>query len=112
MCDNHVTAYRPWGNHTVLDHSSQYKIKKVIVKPGGKLSIQKHFHRNEHWIVVSGTALISVNGNKSLLCTNESTFIRMGDEHSVENPGKIDLHLIEVQVGEYIGEDDVVRRNL
>ncbi|MGG1637082.1 mannose-1-phosphate guanylyltransferase/mannose-6-phosphate isomerase [Paenibacillus sp. NRS-1760] len=109
LSDNHVTAYRPWGNHTVLDKSQNYKIKKVIVKPGQKLSIQKHFHRNEHWIVVSGTALITVNGEQSLLRTNESTFIRMGDEHFVENPGKIDLHLIEVQAGEYVEEDDVVR---
>ena len=109
LCDNHVTAYRPWGNHTELDNSPNYKIKKVVVKPGEKLSVQKHFHRNEHWIVVSGTALITVNGEQSLLRRNESTFIQMGDEHTVENPGKIDLHLIEVQVGEYIGEDDVVR---
>lgn len=108
LCDNHRTAYRPWGNHTILDQSDIYKIKKVVVKPGKKLSVQKHFHRNEHWIVVSGTALITVNGESSLLRTNESTFIRMGDEHSVENPGKIDLHLIEVQVGEYIGEDDTL----
>jgi mannose-1-phosphate guanylyltransferase len=109
LCDNHVTAYRPWGHHTVLDHSPNYKIKKVVVKPSEKLSVQKHFHRNEHWIVVSGTALVTVNNEESLLRTNESTFIRMGDEHSVENPGKIDLHLIEVQVGEYISEDDIVR---
>ncbi|WP_091013132.1 MULTISPECIES: mannose-1-phosphate guanylyltransferase/mannose-6-phosphate isomerase [Paenibacillus] len=109
LCDNHVTAYRPWGNHTELDVSSNYKIKKVVVKPGERLSMQKHFHRNEHWIVVSGTALITVNGQQSLLRRNESSFIQMGDEHTVENPGKIDLHLIEVQVGEYVGEDDVVR---
>lgn len=109
LCDSHVTSYRPWGHHTVLDHSPNYKIKKVVVKPGEKLNMQKHFHRNEHWIVVSGTALITVNGKESLLRTNESTFIRMGDEHFVENPGKIDLHLIEVQVGEYISEDDIVR---
>ncbi|WP_419874601.1 mannose-1-phosphate guanylyltransferase/mannose-6-phosphate isomerase [Candidatus Pristimantibacillus sp. PTI5] len=109
LSDNHVTAYRPWGNHTVLDQSPNYKIRKVIVKPGQKLSIQKHYHRNEHWIVVSGTALITVNGKQSLLRTNESTFIRMGDEHFVENPGRIDLHLIEVQAGEYVEEDDVVR---
>jgi len=109
LCDNHVTAYRPWGNHTELDVSSNYKIKKVVVKPGERLSMQKHFHRNEHWIVVSGTALITVNGEQSLLRRNESSFIQMGDEHTVENPGKIDLHLIEVQVGEYVGEDDVVR---
>lgn len=109
LCDSHVTSYRPWGHSTVLDTAPRYKIKKVIVKPGQKLSVQKHFHRNEHWIVVNGTALVTVNGEASLVRTNESTFIRMGDEHSVENPGKIDLHLIEVQVGEYVKEDDVVR---
>lgn len=107
--DNHVTAYRPWGNHTVLDATMNYKIKKVIIKPGRRLSTQRHYHRNEHWIVVRGTALVSLNGEKSLLRTNESTFIPMGEEHSVENPGKIDLCLIEVQVGEYINEDDVIR---
>lgn len=109
LCDSHVTSYRPWGNHTVLDKSPRHRIKKVIVKPGGKLSLQKHYHRSEHWIVVSGTALVTVNGVDSLLRKNESTFIRMGDEHFVQNPGKIDLHLIEVQVGEYVAEDDVVR---
>ncbi|OKP87116.1 mannose-1-phosphate guanylyltransferase/mannose-6-phosphate isomerase [Paenibacillus sp. P3E] len=109
LCDNHVTAYRPWGNHTVLDSTENYKIKKVIIKPGRKLSTQRHYHRNEHWIVVRGTALVSVNGNESLLRTNESTFIRMGEEHSVENPGKIDLCFIEVQVGDYVKEDDVIR---
>lgn len=109
LCDNHVTAYRPWGNHTILDSTENYKIKKVIIKPGRKLSTQRHYHRNEHWIVVRGTALVSVNGKESLLRTNESTFIRMGDEHSVENPGKIDLCLIEVQAGDYVKEDDVIR---
>ncbi|MFI2859231.1 mannose-1-phosphate guanylyltransferase/mannose-6-phosphate isomerase [Paenibacillus sp. JSM ZJ436] len=109
LCDSHVTAYRPWGHHTILDAEPSYKIKKVVVKPGHKTKLQKHYHRNEHWIVVSGTALITVNGEQRLLRTNESTFIRMGDEHRLENPGKINLHLIEVQVGEYVGEDDVVR---
>ncbi|WP_138496198.1 mannose-1-phosphate guanylyltransferase/mannose-6-phosphate isomerase [Paenibacillus pinistramenti] len=109
LCDNHVTAYRPWGNHTVLDTAQNYKIKKVVVKPGGKLQTQKHFHRNEHWIVLGGTALISVNGIETLLRANESTFIRMGEEHTICNPGKIDLCFIEVQVGEYVQEDDVVR---
>ncbi|AIQ55095.1 mannose-1-phosphate guanylyltransferase/mannose-6-phosphate isomerase [Paenibacillus sp. FSL R7-0331] len=109
LCDNHVTAYRPWGHHTVLDYTENYKIKKVIVKPGRKLSSQRHYHRNEHWIVVRGTALVTINGVETLLRTNESTFIRMGEEHLVENPGKIDLCLIEVQVGDYVKEDDVIR---
>ncbi|CAM4273967.1 mannose-1-phosphate guanylyltransferase/mannose-6-phosphate isomerase [Paenibacillus typhae] len=109
LVDHHVMAYRPWGNHTVLDQSLNYKIKKVIIKPGKKIQMQKHYHRNEHWVVIKGTALVTVNGISSLLRTNESTYIRVGDEHYVENPGLIDLYLIEVQVGEYINENDVVR---
>lgn len=111
LCDNHVTTYRPWGNHTLLDSSNNYKIKRVIIKPGGKLTNQQHFHRLEHWIVLCGTALITINGESSMLRTNESTYIRIGDQHCISNPGKIDLHLIEVQVGEYIGEDDIVRQD-
>lgn len=107
---NHVTSYRPWGHHTVLDSAPQYKIKRVVVKPGQELSVQKHYHRNEHWIVVSGTALVRINDKEFLIRTNESALIPMGEEHSVMNPGKIDLILIEVQVGEYVEEDDVVRR--
>ncbi|MGG4049561.1 mannose-1-phosphate guanylyltransferase/mannose-6-phosphate isomerase [Paenibacillus favisporus] len=109
LCDHHTTTYRPWGNHTVLDQMKDYKIRTVVVKPGKKIGMHRHYHRSEHWIVVSGTARIIVNGNESLLRVNESTFIKMGDDHSVENPGKIDLHLIEVQVGEYINEDDIKR---
>ncbi|MFD2703143.1 mannose-1-phosphate guanylyltransferase/mannose-6-phosphate isomerase [Paenibacillus shunpengii] len=108
---NHVTSYRPWGHQTVLDSAPQYKIKRVVVKPGQELSVQKHYHRNEHWIVVSGTALVRINDKESLIRTNESALIPMGKEHSVMNPGKIDLILIEVQVGEYVEEDDVVRND-
>ncbi|WP_339798959.1 mannose-1-phosphate guanylyltransferase/mannose-6-phosphate isomerase [Paenibacillus sp. FSL R5-0744] len=109
LCDNHVTAYRPWGNHTVLDSTDNYKIKKVIIKPGRRLQAQKHYHRNEHWIVVKGTALITINKEQNILRTNESTYIKSGEWHYIENLGKIDLHLIEVQVGEYLEEDDIVR---
>lgn len=108
LCDNHVTAYRPWGNHTVLDSTDNYKIKKVIIKPGRRLQAQKHYHRNEHWIVVKGTALITINKEQNILRTNESTYIK-SEWHYIENLGKIDLHLIEVQVGEYLEEDDIVR---
>ena len=104
-----VTVYRPWGSYTVLEVGNFYKIKKIVVKPGKRLSLQKHFHRNEHWIVVSGTALVTVGNEQKILRQNESTYIKMGALHRLENPGKIDLVIIEAQVGEYIEEDDIVR---
>ncbi|WP_019555773.1 mannose-1-phosphate guanylyltransferase/mannose-6-phosphate isomerase [Thiomicrorhabdus arctica] len=109
MAEIHRLAYRPWGTYEVLLDTAQYKIKRIIVKPGCKLSLQKHFHRNEHWIVVSGTATVTVGEKISLVRPNESTYIQMGEVHRLENQGKIDLVMIEVQVGEYTGEDDIVR---
>lgn len=109
LCDVHRLAYRPWGSYEVLLDTDKYKIKRIIVKPGKKLSLQKHFHRSEHWVVVSGTAEVT-NGDKVLTVRpNESTYIPMGEVHRLENKGKIDLVMIEVQVGEYTGEDDIVR---
>ncbi len=105
----HLTAHRPWGTYTVLEISQSYQIKKIVVKPGKRLSLQKHFHRNEHWIVVSGTASVVVGKEEMIIRANESTYIPMGEVHRLSNPGKIDLVLIEVQVGEYLGEDDIVR---
>ena len=105
----HLTAHRPWGTYTVLEDTPGYKIKRIVVKPGKRLSLQKHFHRNEHWIVVSGTATVTVGENKVLVRPNESTYIKMGETHRLENEGKIDVVLIEAQVGEYTGEDDIVR---
>lgn len=105
----HLTVHRPWGSYSVLLESSLYKIKKIVVKPGGKLSLQKHFHRSEHWIVTSGTALVTVDDKTVLLKTNESTYIPIGSVHRLENPGLIPLVLIEAQVGEYLKEDDIVR---
>lgn len=105
----HITAYRPWGNYTVLENSDRYQVKRIVVKPGKRLSLQKHFHRNEHWIVVSGTAIITIGDEKKILRTNESTYIKMGEMHRLENQGKVDLVLIEAQLGEYLGEDDIVR---
>ncbi len=105
----HSTAYRPWGNYSVLLDAQNYKIKKIVVKPKKRLSLQKHFHRSEHWIVVSGSAVVTLGGNEFFLKANESTYIPMGQIHRLENPGKIDLIMIEVQVGEYLGEDDIVR---
>lgn len=107
--DLHLTVHRPWGSYTVLEESEKYKIKRLVVKPGKRLSRQKHYHRNEHWVVVGGTAQIEIGSNSKILRANESTYIPMGEEHRLENPGKVDLVIIEVQVGEYLGEDDIVR---
>ena len=105
----HPTAHRPWGSYTVLEDEKGYKLKRIEVKPGKKLSLQKHFHRNEHWIVVSGTATVTVGDEKRLLRPNESTYIKMGQIHRLANEGKIPVILIEAQVGEYLEEDDIVR---
>ena len=105
----HRTVHRPWGTYTVLEEGSGFKMKRIVVKPGASLSLQMHHHRSEHWIVVDGMAKV-VNGDQDLLiATNESTFIPAGHKHRLENPGKIDLVLIEVQSGNYLGEDDIVR---
>ncbi|QOP41468.1 mannose-1-phosphate guanylyltransferase/mannose-6-phosphate isomerase [Sulfurimonas marina] len=105
----HLTGYRPWGTYTILEDSIGYKIKKILVKPGKRLSLQKHFHRNEHWIVVSGTATVQVEDKTFLVRPNESTYIKAGEIHRLSNNGKLPLILIEAQVGEYTGEDDIVR---
>jgi len=97
----HLTAHRPWGTYTVLEDTPGYKIKRIEVKPGKRLSLQKHFHRNEHWIVVSGTATVTVGDKKYLVRPNESTYIKMGEIHRLENEGKIPVVLIEAQVGSW-----------
>ena len=105
----HRTVHRPWGTYTVLEEGSRFKIKRIEVKPGATLSLQMHHHRSEHWIVVSGMAKV-VNGELDLLInTNESTNIPAGHKHRLENPGVVNLVMIEVQSGEYLGEDDIVR---
>ncbi|MGF6754866.1 mannose-1-phosphate guanylyltransferase/mannose-6-phosphate isomerase [Paraburkholderia sp. GAS42] len=105
----HRTMHRPWGTYTVLEEGPRFKIKRIEVKPGGRLSLQMHHHRSEHWIVVSGMAKV-VNGEKEMfISTNESTYIPAGHKHRLENPGVVDLVMIEVQSGEYLGEDDIVR---
>jgi mannose-1-phosphate guanylyltransferase len=109
LAEIHRLAHRPWGTYEVLINTEGYKVKRIVVKPGSKLSLQKHFHRNEHWIVVSGTATVTVDSETNLVRPNESTYIKMGQLHRLENQGKIDLVMIEVQVGEYTGEDDIVR---
>ncbi len=109
LAEIHKTVIRPWGSYTILEEGPLYKIKKITVKPGKRLSLQKHFHRNEHWVVVSGTARVTLDDEVFLLRQNESTFIKMGAKHRLENPGNIELVIIESQVGEYTGEDDIVR---
>jgi mannose-1-phosphate guanylyltransferase len=105
----HRTVHRPWGTYTVLEEGERFKIKRIVVKPGQSLSLQKHHHRSEHWIVVSGAAQIT-NGEKDIfVSTNESAYIPAGHLHRMLNPGVIDLVMIEVQSGEYLGEDDIVR---
>jgi mannose-1-phosphate guanylyltransferase len=102
-------VYRPWGKYDSIDSGDRYQAKRITVKPGAKLSVQMHHHRAEHWVVVSGTALVT-NGDKTfLLSENESTYIPIGVVHALENPGKVELELIEVQSGSYLGEDDIVR---
>ena len=103
------TVTRPWGTYTVLENNQAYKTKKIVVNPGKRLSLQSHFHRNEHWIIVSGTAMVTVGEETKLLHANESTYIPAGQKHRLENPGLIELVLIEAQVGEYLQEDDIVR---
>ncbi|WP_310441887.1 mannose-1-phosphate guanylyltransferase/mannose-6-phosphate isomerase [Sulfurimonas sp.] len=105
----HLTAHRPWGTYTVLEDSPKYKIKRIEVKPSGRLSLQKHFHRSEHWTVVSGTAVVTLGEREIPLRANESIYIPMGELHRLENRGKLLLVVIETQIGDYLGEDDIVR---
>ncbi len=106
---NHREVYRPWGVYDSIENGQRYKVKRISVKPGAKLSLQKHHHRAEHWVVVSGTAKVTLQNKIFYLAENESTYIPIGELHSLENPGKITLELIEVQTGSYLGEDDIVR---
>jgi mannose-1-phosphate guanylyltransferase/mannose-6-phosphate isomerase len=107
--DFHMTEYRPWGSFTRLEDGPSYRIKRITVPPKRRLSLQMHHHRSEHWVVVHGTALVSIDGALRLLRKGESTFVPIGSVHRLENPGLVPLDIIEVQIGEYIGEDDIVR---
>ncbi len=102
-------VFRPWGFYQSLHVGERFQVKRLTVNPGRKLSLQKHFHRAEHWIVVNGTALVTRGDEQVLVCENESTYIPLGTEHRLENPGKVPLNLIEVQSGAYLGEDDIIR---
>lgn len=104
-----LTSHRPWGTFTVLEEGARYKIKRIVVNPGQRLSLQLHYHRSEHWVVVKGTAKVTVDDKEKLLHENESVYIEKSQVHRLENPGKVPLEMIEVQVGEYVGEDDIVR---
>ncbi len=106
---HHTKVYRPWGSYEGIDMGDRFQVKRIIVNPGGKLSLQMHHHRAEHWVVVSGTARVTCGDKVTLLTENESTYIPIGMSHRLENPGKLPLHLIEVQSGSYLGEDDIVR---
>jgi mannose-1-phosphate guanylyltransferase/mannose-6-phosphate isomerase len=106
---HHTRVYRPWGHYEGIDAGDRFQVKRITVKPGEKLSLQMHHHRAEHWVVVSGTARVTCGEKISLLSENESTYIPIGMNHRLENPGKMPLHIIEVQSGSYLGEDDIVR---
>ncbi|TAN42309.1 MAG: mannose-1-phosphate guanylyltransferase/mannose-6-phosphate isomerase [Nitrospirae bacterium] len=105
----HTTVYRPWGSYTVLEEGPRYKIKRIAVNPGEKLSLQKHYHRSEHWVVIKGTAKVTTGAKEITVHENESVFVPKSELHRLENPGKIPLEIIEVQNGEYVGEDDIER---
>ncbi|RCK36044.1 mannose-1-phosphate guanyltransferase [Thalassospira xiamenensis] len=105
----HRRVARPWGAYNSIDHSERFQVKRITVKPGARLSLQKHNHRSEHWVVVKGTALVTKDDEQFILRENESTYIPLGAVHRMENPGKIPLELIEVQSGSYLGEDDIER---
>ena len=105
----HREVYRPWGKYDSVDSGKRFQVKRITVKSGAKLSVQMHHHRAEHWIVVSGTAKVTIGGKEQLLTENESAYIPITAIHSLENPGKVDLELIEIQSGSYLGEDDIVR---
>jgi mannose-6-phosphate isomerase-like protein (cupin superfamily) len=107
--DMPATVHRPWGNYRSIDTGDGFQVKHITVNPGGQLSLQKHQHRAEHWVVVNGTARVTCGSENFVLTANQSTYIPAGEIHRLENIGSQDLHLIEVQSGSYLGEDDIVR---
>jgi mannose-1-phosphate guanylyltransferase / mannose-6-phosphate isomerase len=109
VTEEHIKVHRPWGSYQSVDNGDRHQVKRIIVRPGGRLSLQKHHHRAEHWIVVRGTAQVTVNELVKTVHENESIYIPIGAVHRLENPGKIQLELIEVQTGSYFGEDDIIR---
>jgi mannose-1-phosphate guanylyltransferase/mannose-6-phosphate isomerase len=109
VTEDHLKVHRPWGSYQSVDMGERHQVKRIVVKPGGRLSLQKHHHRSEHWIVVRGAARVTLNEQVKTVHENESIYIPIGATHRMENPGKIPLELIEVQTGSYLGEDDIIR---
>ncbi len=109
LTEIHRTSYRPWGGYTSLITGERFQVKRLFVKPGKELSLQKHHHRSEHWVVVRGTAEVTIGDTIKTIGENESVYIPRGEVHRLANPGKIELELIEVQTGAYLGEDDIIR---
>jgi mannose-1-phosphate guanylyltransferase/mannose-6-phosphate isomerase len=109
VTEEHLKVHRPWGSYQSVDKGDRFQVKRIVVKQGGRLSLQMHHHRAEHWIVVRGTARVTIGGETKVVHENESTYIPIGAQHRLENPGKINLELIEVQTGSYLGEDDIIR---
>lgn len=107
--EHHPMVFRPWGHYELIDRGARYQVKRITVSPGAKLSLQLHHHRSEHWVVVTGTAKVTLGDQEKLVAENESVYIPIGSRHSLENPGKVPLELIEIQSGSYLGEDDIVR---
>jgi mannose-1-phosphate guanylyltransferase/mannose-6-phosphate isomerase len=105
----HKRSYRPWGYYQSVDYGARFQVKRIVVNPGQQLSLQKHFHRSEHWVVVQGTAEVTIDARVTIIKENESVYVPLGCVHRLGNPGKIPLELIEVQVGSYLREDDIVR---
>ena len=106
---HHCRVYRPWGHYEGVDQGERFQVKRIVVTPGSTLSLQKHMHRAEHWVVVRGTAAVTIGEEQRTVHENESTYIPMGAVHRLANPGRIPLELVEVQTGSYLGEDDIVR---
>jgi mannose-1-phosphate guanylyltransferase/mannose-6-phosphate isomerase len=107
--DTHRKVYRPWGNYDSIDAGNGFQVKRILVNPGAKLSLQKHNHRAEHWVIVSGTASITCGKKKYVLKKNQSTYIPKGEIHRLENHETVPLEIIEIQTGDYLGEDDIIR---
>ena len=108
---DHRRVHRPWGYYDSIDAGERFQVKRIVVRQGGMLSLQKHMHRAEHWVVVRGTAKITIGGEEKLVGENESVYIVATQWHRLENPGKTPLEIIEVQIGSYLGEDDIVRKD-
>ena len=106
---DHITTYRPWGSYTILEEAERYKIKRIVVNPAARLSLQMHYHRSEHWVVVKGAAKVTIGDNETVIHENESVYVPKSTLHRLENPGRVPLEIIEVQNGEYVGEDDIMR---